>query len=73
MKEEIFRKPDLSERPFNLELKKLMKSKPNTLFKAWTKEFEIWFAASDSVIMEGKENTTYFFETEFKFEESEKA
>ena len=50
-----------------------MKSKPNTLFKAWTKEFEIWFSASDSVIMEGKENTIYFLETEFKFEESEKA
>jgi len=73
MNEGIFRKPDLSKRQYKLELKKLMKSEPNVLFKAWTQEFDIWFAAPDSVIMDGKENTAFFFETEFKFEESEKA
>ncbi len=69
----VFRKPDLSKRPFRLEMKKLMESQLDVLFKAWTEEFEIWFAVPNSVIMEAKENTTYFFETEFKFEESEKA
>lgn len=73
MKEEIFRKPDLSNRKHRLEVKKVMQRDSGVLFKAWTQEFQKWFAAPCSVIMRGKINTTYFFETDFKFEESEKA
>ncbi|WP_343488434.1 SRPBCC domain-containing protein [Allomuricauda sp. d1] len=73
MEEKIFRNPDLSNRLLELVVKKNMKSTPSTLFKAWTQEFETWFAAPGTVIMEGQVNTTFFFETEYKFEASQKA
>ncbi|MDL5513913.1 SRPBCC domain-containing protein [Arenibacter sp. M-2] len=63
---EIFRDPDLSNRQLNLTVERLMNLKPETLFNAWTKEFDVWFAAPGSVLMTRKVNTPFFFETEFK-------
>lgn len=64
--QKIFREPDLSNRPLGLTTERLMKLKPDTLFNAWTKEFDIWFAAPGSVLMIGEVNTPFFFETEFR-------
>lgn len=50
----------------------MMQNRPGIFYKAWTQEFDRWFAAPNSVLMEGKVNTPYFFETVFKFEESKK-
>jgi uncharacterized protein YndB with AHSA1/START domain len=58
--------PDLSTRPFNLEVERIMETPPIILFQAWTNHFDRWFAAPGSVIMQGKVNTTFFFETEFE-------
>jgi uncharacterized protein YndB with AHSA1/START domain len=58
--------PDLSSRPFNLTVSRKMNSTPEILFKAWTKQFDLWFAAPGTVIMEGKVNTAFFFETVYK-------
>jgi uncharacterized protein YndB with AHSA1/START domain len=58
--------PDLSKRPFNLKVERIMKSSTNILFRAWTKEFDKWFAAPGTLIMEGEVNTVFFFETIFK-------
>ena len=63
---QIFREPDHSDRPYNLTAERLMELKPETLFNAWTKEFDVWFAAPGSVLMTGKANTPFFFETEFR-------
>lgn len=63
---EIFRKPDLTGRPYNLAVERLMNLQPKTLFNAWTKEFYVWFAVPGSVLMTGTVNTPFFFETEFK-------
>lgn len=58
--------PDLSARPFNLAVERIMETPPNVLYQAWTKQFDRWFAAPGSVIMQGEVNTAFFFETEFE-------
>jgi uncharacterized protein YndB with AHSA1/START domain len=60
--------PDLSSRPFHLTVERLMDSPPDVLFQAWTKQFDRWFAAPGSVIMQGEVNTVFFFETIYKLE-----
>ncbi|HWO96079.1 MAG TPA: SRPBCC domain-containing protein [Bacillus sp. (in: firmicutes)] len=47
-------------------VERLMDSRPDVLFQAWTKQFDIWFAAPGSVIMQGEVNTVFFFETVFE-------
>jgi uncharacterized protein YndB with AHSA1/START domain len=65
--------PDLSSRPFNLTVERLMDSPPGVLFQAWTKHFDRWFAAPGSVLMQGEVNTVFFFETIYKFETDSEA
>jgi len=43
-----------------------MAASPCGLFKAWTQQFDRWFAAPGSVLMQGKVNTAFFFETHFE-------
>jgi uncharacterized protein YndB with AHSA1/START domain len=68
MKLQVETIPDLSTRPFDLTVERLMKSSPEVLYKAWTKQFERWFAAPGTVLMKGEINTVFFFETVYKFE-----
>ena len=58
--------PDLSTRPLHLTTTRRMKSSPEALFRAWTEQFDRWFAAPGSVLMRGEVNSVFYFETYFK-------
>jgi uncharacterized protein YndB with AHSA1/START domain len=58
--------PDVSGRPYDLKVERDFATPPATLYEAWTKGFERWFAAAGSVLMRPEINAVFFFETEHK-------
>ena len=57
--------PDLSKRPYTLQVERVMCASADALYLAWTEEFDSWFAAAGTLSMNPEVDALFFFETHF--------
>ncbi len=61
----VHRRPDLTARPFNLVVERQMRASADALYRAWTEDFDRWFAAEGSLLMRPAVDAPFYFDTEF--------
>ncbi|MGY0502827.1 SRPBCC family protein [Nocardia sp. FBN12] len=57
------RPPDLSTRPHELTVERVMKASPSLLYAAWTQGMDLWLAVPGSVLMRPALNEPLYFDT----------
>jgi uncharacterized protein YndB with AHSA1/START domain len=62
----VQQQPDLSARPFHLEVERNMKESAATLYRAFTTGLDSWFAAPGTLTMTPEVGALFFFETHFE-------
>ena len=58
--------PDLTARPLGLTIDRFIALPIEKLFKAWTSQFDLWFASPGSFLSKSEVNAPFYFETYFQ-------
>ncbi len=53
--------PDLSSRPHSLKLELRLSADATSIYNAWTRDFDLWFAEPGELSMTPEENQPFFF------------
>jgi uncharacterized protein YndB with AHSA1/START domain len=57
--------PDLTSRPYGFSVERTLSLSANVLYRAWTEEFDHWFAEPGTLLMQGEVDVPFYFETRF--------
>ncbi len=59
-------RPELSANPIKCSVERDMRVPPHNVYLAWTEQFDRWFAAPGTVLMQARVDAPFFFETHYQ-------